>query len=155
MFRNATGSKEGKTASGGDIFVNVYPADELSIAFTASVEPGVIQSPTKIEFTVNTTSAADIYLYANDRELTSAKSTDNLSYEYTVEEMGTTAIKAKAVAGNKSAESTLIYVRPNAPVAKDYPAAHPGWVPHAVTTASPISVSPPPARESQHSRLME
>lgn len=125
VFRNATGSKEGKTASGGDIFVNVYPADELSIAFTASVEPGVIQSPTKIEFTVNTTSAADIYLYANDRELTSAKSTDNLSYEYTVEEMGTTAIKAKAVAGNKSAESTLIYVRPNAPVAKEYPGGTP------------------------------
>lgn len=125
VFRNSTGTKEGKTATGGDIFVNVYPADQLSLVITPSVDPGVLSAPTKVNFVVNTTSAADITLYANSKELTSAKNTDNLSYEYNIEAMGTTTISAKAVAGGKTVESTLTYVRPNAPVAKDYPGGKP------------------------------
>lgn len=125
VFRNATGSKEGKTASGGDIFVNVYPADELSMTLTPSVEAGVLSGPTEISFTVNTTSAADIALYANDKEIASVKNSDKLSCDYNIEAMGSTMIKATATAAGKTIESTLVYVRPNAPVAKDYPGGKP------------------------------
>lgn len=125
VFRNSNGSKEGKTASGGDIFVNVYPADELSLVITPSVEPGVLSEATTVHFTVNTTSEADIALFANDKELTSAKNTDNLAYDYNIDAMGTTTIKATATAGGKTIESSLVYVRPNAPMAKEYPGGKP------------------------------
>ncbi len=125
VFRNPTGTKEGKTESGGDIFVNVYPSGELAIVITPSIEPGVISEAVKVNFAVNTTSAADITVYANDSELKSGKNTDNLSVEYNLEAMGTTTIKAIAIAGDKKAETSLIYVRPNAPVAKDYPGGVP------------------------------
>ncbi|MDE6458673.1 MAG: hypothetical protein K2L31_08785, partial [Muribaculum sp.] len=105
--------------------VNVYPADELSMTLTPSVEEGLISGPTEISFTVNTTSAADIALYANDKEIASVKNSDKLSCDYNIEAMGSTTIKATATAAGKTIESTLVYVRPNAPVAKDYPGGKP------------------------------
>ncbi len=125
VFRNATGSKEGKTASGGDIFVNVFPAGELSMVMTPSVDAGVLSGATTVTFTVNTTSASDITLYDGDAVIASKNATDELVAQYEISAMGTTVITAKAVAGAKTAESTLTYVRPNAPVEKTYPGGVP------------------------------
>ena len=65
VFRNANGSKEGKTAAGGDIFVNVVQDNEFELTLTSSAESEYITQARDITFTATTTSSADIDIYLN------------------------------------------------------------------------------------------
>lgn len=62
VFRNATGTMEGKTANGGDISVPVYPAG-FQVVLNSNLESAVINTSEAVRFTVNTTAAANIKLY--------------------------------------------------------------------------------------------
>lgn len=125
VFRNSTGSKEGKTASGGDIFVNVYPSGELSMVITPSVEAGVISEATTVDFSVNTTLASSIKLSINGVEKAAVANGTELTFSYNIVEVGTTTVTATATAGGKTVESSLTYVWPAAPMAKNYPGGTP------------------------------
>lgn len=125
VFRNATGTKEGKTESGGDIFVNVYPADEFVLVMTPSVTPGLLSGPAQVNFTVNTTENADISLTVNGSEKKTAADAKTLSYTMNITGTGTTKVTARATCRGMTKEETVTYVWPNSPVEKPYPGGVP------------------------------
>ncbi|MCM1504476.1 MAG: alpha-amylase family glycosyl hydrolase [Muribaculum sp.] len=128
VFRNSTGSREGKTADGGDIFVDVYPDSELEMSFTSDAKSAVLQGLTSVNFTVNTSENADISLYVNSVESTpfaSAQNVNTLTRAYELGLQGNTDIIAKAVAGGVMRLDTLSFCSPGNAVAKDYPGGVP------------------------------
>ncbi len=125
VFRNATGSKEGKTENGGDIFVNVYPAGEFVMVMTPSVTPGLLSGPAQVNFTVNTTENSDISLTVNGSEKKTAAAAKSLSYSMNITATGTTTVTARATCRGVTKEETVTYVWPNSPVEKPYPGGTP------------------------------
>lgn len=137
VFRNATGSKEGKEAGGGDIFVDVYPDSELEMTFTSDAKSQILTSSTTVNFTVNTSVKADMALYVNSLEsnpIASLTDATSLTSAYEINAVGNTDIIAKSTAPTGIERiDTLSFCMPGEPVAKDYP----GGVPEmgAVTNA--------------------
>lgn len=99
VFRNSNGSKEGKTADGGDIFVNVY---ENGFVAQLSVSPAeqVYTENTELTLTVTTTAKADINLYLGDGNhlLASAKNVTELTHKYNLTQNGNFVFYAMAKA---------------------------------------------------------
>ena len=128
VFRNATGTKEGKTSDGGDIFVTVYPDSELEMTFTSDESSPILTSLKSVNFTVNTSSDADIALYVGTLDSTpfaSASGVTTLSKSYNISSPGNTDIIAKAVAGGVERLDTLSFCLAGTPVAKAYPGGVP------------------------------
>lgn len=128
VFRNATGSMEGKTASGGDISVDVYPPG-FQVVIGSSLESSVINSSDPVYFTVNTTAAANIRLYLQgaSSDIASASSATTLSGSMAFTSVGAYTIVAEAtpVAGGSAVTSTLQLVKLGASVRQDYPGGIP------------------------------
>lgn len=93
VFRNATGSLTGKTADGGDIFVNVLPAG-FQMQF---IEDQVITSSAPVSLKVNSTEPADLYIYVNKTEIANAMSSISLTGEYAFSTAGDYQVEAVAV----------------------------------------------------------
>ena len=64
VFRNADGSKTGKTASGADIMVNVYQAG-LSVAFVSPAADGTVTAGTTLTLKANSSVAAALKISVN------------------------------------------------------------------------------------------
>lgn len=127
VFRNANGSREGKTESGGDIFVDVVP-DGFAMKMTSSPEVRLLSEPTEVTVTVNTTQPSKIELFVNSYDSTPIAVADNstgLVKAYNVSSPGNTRILARATAGNHIAEETIEYCLAGNSVAKDYPGGVP------------------------------
>lgn len=99
VFRSADGKKECKTASGGDIFVDV--ADKgFQIALTASVPEGIVNASTgAVTFTVSSTRDASMAITVNDKELKTASGATTLSASYTFPSEGDYIVTASASTG--------------------------------------------------------
>lgn len=133
VFRNATGSKEGKTESGGDIFVEVAP-DGFAMAMSALPEVTLLSEATAIDFTVNTSQAAKIELFVNSYESMPIATVSNgteLTKTYTISASGNTRILARAAAGTNTAEDAIEYCLAGNSPAKDYPGGVPKMGPVA------------------------
>lgn len=127
VFRNATGSKEGKTESGGDIFVEVAP-DGFAMTLCAQPESTLLSSSTEVEFTVNATKASTLSLYVNSYDSTpiaTASNATELTKKYTISAAGNTKILAKAVSGSDVAEDEMTFCLVGNSAAKDYPGGVP------------------------------
>lgn len=125
VLRNADGTKEGKTASGGDIFVDVRP-DGFAMSLVSDAASQVISKPTTVTFTVNSTEAADLTLKINGTAVASAQGASTLTKAYTFSDKLTYSVVATALYdGTTYTESTTISY-PESSVAGDYP----GGVPH-------------------------
>lgn len=133
VFRNATGSKEGKTESGGDIFVEVAP-DGFAMTMSASPEVTLLSEATAIDFTVNTSQAAKIELFVNSYGSTPIATVSNgteLTKTYTISASGNTRILARATTGVNTAEDAIEYCLAGNSPAKDYPGGVPKMGPVA------------------------
>lgn len=135
VFRDATGSKEGKTASGGDIFVDVLPPG-FQMMLESDLDGGMLTDNTPVRFTVNTTGNADISLYVNSESSTpiaSGTATDQLQTSYSFTSPGDYTIIAVAKSGNVTRRQTMQVARLNSTLSENYP----GGVPKmgAVTNA--------------------
>lgn len=124
VFRNADGTKEGKTASGGDIFVDVLP-DGFAMTLSSDAVSQVISAPTTVTFTVSTTAAADIALKVNDREIASASAATSLTKAYDFSEKKTYSVVATAVSDGKTYTESMTISYPESSVAGDYPGGVP------------------------------
>jgi len=51
--------KEGKTASGGDFFIAIAPAGELSVKFASTSSSGAISSGRTVNFSADATSSSN------------------------------------------------------------------------------------------------
>ena len=109
VFRDAAGNKQGKTAAGGDIFLDVYP-DGLALNLTSSASSSVLTDDNcKVSFTVNTTQLSDISLHLNDANaapFASVADAVTLTSSYTFP-VGDYDVIAKAVSGNSMMLDTL------------------------------------------------
>ncbi len=136
VFRNSTGSKEGKTASGGDIAVEVYP-EGFYMNFTSADDVTVVNNDASYEFVVTTTEAADIKVEVTadgqTQTYSSATAVKEYSLNLTFPTAGTYVMKATATnEAGTSLEQTLQVVRMMEATAMDYP----GGIPQMGAVAS-------------------
>lgn len=126
VFRNATASKEGKTASGGDIFVDVYD-DGFNMAFTSTVSDGVVQVGSSANFTVAATESSTLTLKINGTQVTTASNVTQLKYTHNFTAGGTFLFEATATnAAGTTLTKSMTVTAPDPSAQVDYP----GGVPH-------------------------
>lgn len=124
VFRTSGGSKEGKTASGGDILVDVVDPG-LQVEILSSLEGNIVDSQTgKVTFTANTTSNANITISVNGTNIKTGTGT-TLSADYTFPSVGDYTITATATSGNESSTSSLMYAYFSNPTQQNYPGGTP------------------------------
>lgn len=111
VFRSGDCTKEGKTESGGDIFIDVYP-DGLAMNFTSDAGSYVLtDDDNTVSFTVSTTSAANIELRINDADngevIAQKQGATSLTASHSFAQVGSYDVIAKAVAGNETVLDTI------------------------------------------------
>ena len=112
------GSKEGKTAEGGDIFVNL--ADKgLAVSINDLAE--ITTQNTKVTFTGNATASATLTLKINGETVKTATGTQ-LTHDYTFAKQGNYNIEFTATSGSQTAKATAFTCVPNAPTKANRPA---------------------------------
>ena len=111
VFRSGDCTKEGKTESGGDIFIDVYP-DGLAMNFTSDASSYVLtDDDNTVSFTVSTTSAANIELRINDADngevIAQKQGATSLTASHSFAQVGSYDVIAKAVAGGETVLDTI------------------------------------------------
>lgn len=124
VFRTATADKEGKTAAGGDIFVDVYP-DGFNMALQSSIT-GLTTTGTTTTLSVATSEAATINLTVNGTSIASQSGVTSLKANYTFPALGTYEFSATATnnAGTTVTKKLTIVV-PEASKPGTYPGGTP------------------------------
>ena len=111
VFRSGDCTKEGKTESGGDIFIDVYP-DGPAMNFTSDAGSYVLtDDDNTVSFTVSTTSAANIELRINDADngevIAQKQGATSLTASHSFAQVGSYDVIAKAVAGGETVLDTI------------------------------------------------
>jgi len=120
----AGGTREGKTSTGGDIFVDVYEAG-LNVSFELPISDALlVELNDQIVIKANSTGADSVALYVNDKWYTSVITEDVLDATITVSQSGKSWVKTIAYANNavdRIQDSFYYFVRPTQ-VTEDLPA---------------------------------
>ena len=106
VFRNTDGSKTGKTASGGDIFVDVYEAG-LNVGFTNPAADKAVTINTTESITFTSSITANLELFINGTSVKTAASTASLSHSFTYSNTIDYQLVAKATAGTETKYDTV------------------------------------------------
>lgn len=115
VFRNADGTKTGKTTSGGDIFVNVYQAG-LNVAFVSPSTDGAITAGTNLTLKANSSVAAALKISVNGTIIKSSTTdSTSLTTSYTFSAATDYTLIASATASNTTVYDTA-YICVPAPV---------------------------------------
>ena len=113
-----SGSKEGKTEDGKDIFVEL--ADKgLAVSINEIAEITTLNS--KVKFTGNATVSATLTLKINGETIKTVTGTQ-LTHEYTFSKQGNYNIEFAATSGAQTAKATAFTCVPNAPTKANRPA---------------------------------
>lgn len=124
VFRNANCSKEGKTATGGDIFIDVLESG-LQISLLSDLDGSVITPDhNTVTFTVGSTKEATITLKVGDSVIGEAQGKELLA-QHTFTEPGDYTVTATATADGETVSSTLSLYYMSAAMTKPYPAGEP------------------------------
>lgn len=127
VFRNANCSKEGKTAEGGDIFIDVLP-DGFQLNFSSD-SPAVLSSMTSnVTFTAVATQPAKIEIFIGDENgapIASAENATTLTKTYSFQPGKEYKAIAKATLGELSDTKTLNLCYPSNSPQKAYPGGTP------------------------------
>ena len=124
VFRNADGSKQGKTKSGGDIFVDVL-FDGFALELSSDHPDNIIGAPTTINFTVQATSAANSELLVNDKVFASSRTPPASRLRMSSKETGYYTVKARSVYDNYTYEESMEISYPAGGAAATYPGGVP------------------------------
>ena len=120
VVRTADGSRQGKTATGGDIFIDVA-GDEFQCRMSSTLASYTITAPTTATFTLDATAAAKLSISVNGAEIAAKDDATTLSAEYSFEQPGEYTVK-----GNAGAVSKEIKVSYPVPAEqKEYPGGVP------------------------------
>lgn len=126
VFRDASGNKTGKTASGGDIFIDVVSTG-MTFNFTSDLKGSTVsaQNPT-VTFTLSSNQTADeMWLTINGNEVKRAANVSTLNFPYTFTESGRYFIMANAKKGEKTYLETMTIYYAGSSEQKDYPGGVP------------------------------
>lgn len=100
------GTKEGKTATGGDFFVDISPAGQLDVKFDTASSSGVVNTGGTVNFTANSTSSANLVIKKNGVSVKSASAVTTLSYSETLSAAGDYVYTVEATSGAQTASDT-------------------------------------------------
>ncbi len=120
VFRNADGSKEGKTATGGNIFANVTTT-ALTVTINAPLSSGVFETGSNVPFSVSATNATSIKVYVDDVEI-GAGSGNTLQATFTAGTVGKHTFKAEALDGATTVSQTVDFFVRSAVTTEKIPA---------------------------------
>lgn len=131
VFRTGDNSKEGKTADGSDILVDVFD-DGYNMVFTSSVSGGIASKGSSVNLNVATTESSAITLTMNGSTIASKNGVTSLSHSYKFDNTGNYDFTATArnAAGQTVTRSISICVPGNS-VAGNYPGGTPKMGPVA------------------------
>ncbi len=110
VFRNADGSKEGKTSSNSDFFVDL--AQGFNVSFTSPQSTGSIsldQGET-FEFKAASSETADLSFELNGVKVAEAKGAQEITYNFTATQAGNFSLTAKAQKGDAQDSQTVSIV---------------------------------------------
>ncbi|MDE6278326.1 MAG: hypothetical protein K2M06_09515, partial [Muribaculaceae bacterium] len=124
VFRNADGSKQGKTSTGGDIFVDVLGAG-FDISFENDAQSMLLTKATTITFTLNSTQAADLSISVNGSNIATVKGNTTLKASYTFSQKGTYTVTGKGVCNGETKSQSVNVAYPGESVAGTYPGGKP------------------------------
>lgn len=102
----ASGTKEGKNASGGDFIVAVSPAGVLDVKFSQASSSGVVALNGTVNFTINATSSANLVIKKNGVSVKSATGVTTLTYSETISAVGDFTFTGEATSNGKTATDT-------------------------------------------------
>lgn len=112
VFRNKTGSKEGKGENNKDIFVDVLDSG-FQMSLTSSIESQIVNSSDgEVMFDVATTRPANISITVNDYVIASVTNGTNLNAGYEFMETGDYEVVATATADGETITRTMTFCSP-------------------------------------------
>ncbi len=106
VFRNADGSKTGKTTSGADIMVSVH-ASGLNVIFTTPSNNQVIAAGTNMNIQFSSSLTSNLNLTINGVSAQTASAATSLSYNYTFSTPNEYTLIASATAGTTTVYDTI------------------------------------------------
>ena len=111
VFRNPSGSKEGKDTGGKDIFVDVYEAG-LNVTFTAPATPVcMIDKGASVTFSASSSQNTTLSLYIDENRFATTTGT-SISQAYTFSNTGSYwAIAEAGTTPNTVRDSIFVYVK--------------------------------------------
>lgn len=124
VVRTAGADKEGKTASGGDIFVEVQE-EGFQMQFTSDATSDVISAPATINFTVNTTQNAAISVSCNGNVISSNASATVLTTSYKINATGGYEFVATATSNGQTVTRKINMAYPGQSTQGTYPGGVP------------------------------
>lgn len=113
VFRSKDCTKEGKTADGGDIFVEVHAAG-AAVSLTSNANGNILDaSSSNVTFNLSSTVSGTLSLYKNSVSSTPLKTLNgtSLSYTYNMSAVGDYDIIGEVKAGNQVKRDTLSFCR--------------------------------------------
>jgi len=113
VFRNATGTLQGKDVGGTDIFVNVYQAG-LNITFTNPTIDQSVALNTVMNIGVSSSVTANLNLLINGTSVNTATAATTLSYSKTFSIAGDYTLIAEATASGVTVRDTALICVPTA-----------------------------------------
>lgn len=123
VFRNATGSRVGKTATGGDIFVDVLP-DGLQLEFSSDAPFVLTEASPSVKFTAKTTAKAEITISVDGANIATSNGTTAIA-KYTFAQGAQSTVIATAMASGQTISDTISICYPAASVEAPYPGGTP------------------------------
>jgi 1,4-alpha-glucan branching enzyme len=92
VFRDATGSVEGKTPSGGDIFYDLFEAGKIAATIHTPSNNNLVELNSKVNVKGETSQRGLVKLTINGEVVSSLENENKVSYEFEVKNLGTTEI---------------------------------------------------------------
>lgn len=125
VFRNADGSRQGKTSGGGDIFVDVADGG-LQVSLSCSIEGNLIQAgDNNISFTASSTRPATLTIDIDGTPIATRAGATTLTAQHLFDTYGTFTVTATAVADGLTVTDRLSLTYPRASRQVDYPGGVP------------------------------
>lgn len=105
VFRNADGTREGKTSANGDFFINL--AQGFEISFTQPQNNAVsLEVGESYQFEAAATEKADLSFELNGQQVAEALDSESITYNFTATTAGNFSLVAKAVKGDQEDTQT-------------------------------------------------
>ncbi len=107
VFRNADGTREGKTSSNSDFFVNLAQGFDISFTSPQAGTSVSLEVGKSIDFKASATEPADLSMELDGVKVAEAKNAQEITYTYTATQPGNFTLTAKAVKGNSEDAQSL------------------------------------------------
>ena len=125
VFRNADGTRQGKTASGGDIFVDVVDQG-LQVTLTSNLEGTLVTAGHEnVSFTASCTQPATLTIDVNGTPVATQQNATKLSCQYNFTTPGEFTVTATATVNELTVTDRMVLTVPKSSPQQNYPGATP------------------------------